>query len=75
MDIRVQPRKHPHEQRFSIDYKAIAAYREQLRAMCRGVPLAEAAVADFSDWEVVEAIERLWSCGALPREDRARVAR
>ncbi len=31
--------------------------------MAHGTPIAEAAIDGFSDWQVVEAIERMWSVG------------
>jgi hypothetical protein len=49
--------------RFSIDPIAVAAYRVQLREMARGVPIAEAAIDGYSDWQVVEAMERTWAAG------------
>ena len=51
------------DERLSIDPRSVAAAREELRAMVRGVPIGEAAVAGFSDWQVIEAIERLLKAG------------
>ena len=45
----------------SIDAESVAAARKELQAITRGNPLAEAAVAGFSDWEAVEALERMWA--------------
>jgi hypothetical protein len=47
--------------RFAIDAKSVAGYREQLKAMAHGMAVAEAAIDGFSDWQVVEAMERLWA--------------
>ena len=49
--------------RFSIDPTSVADYRVQLREMARGVPIAEAAVEGFTDWQGVVAMERLWAAG------------
>lgn len=54
--------------RFEIEPAAVADYRAQLAEMVRGVPVAEAAVEGFSDWQVVEAMERLWAAGTGPIE-------
>jgi hypothetical protein len=54
--------------RFSIDAKAVAAYRVQLRKMAKGFPIAEAAVDGYSDWQVVEAMERMWAAGTAVLE-------
>jgi hypothetical protein len=47
--------------RFAIDADNVAVYRAQLKAMTHGTPIAEAAIDGFSDWQVVEAMERMWS--------------
>jgi hypothetical protein len=47
----------------SIDPETVAAARAQLRAMAEGIPVAEAAVDGYTDWQVIEAIERLWTAG------------
>jgi hypothetical protein len=60
----------PSRQRFSLDPDAIAEYREQLRAMAAGIPIAEAAIEGFSDWQVIGAIERLWAEEGLGKEPR-----
>ncbi|MGB7588687.1 MAG: hypothetical protein WBM00_08265 [Solirubrobacterales bacterium] len=57
-------------ERFSIDAESVAAYRAELQKMAHGQPLAEAALEGFSDWQVIEAMERLWAAGTelQPRE-------
>lgn len=45
--------------RLSIEPDSAAAARAELREMVRGVPIAEAAVEGFNDWQVIEATERL----------------
>ncbi|MCW2988892.1 MAG: hypothetical protein JWM24_1830 [Solirubrobacterales bacterium] len=50
----------PNSLRLSVDPQSVAAARADLRAMVRGNPIAEAAVEGFNDWEVIEAMERLW---------------
>jgi hypothetical protein len=61
-----------HEQsRFAIDPQSVAAARAELAEVVRGIPIAEAALEGFSDWEVVEAMERLWA-GAMVDQDEAR---
>src|SRR4051794_11670742 len=60
--------KFPSRQRFSLEPDAVADYREQLRAMAAGIPIAEAGIEGFSDWQVVMAIERLWALGGLGQE-------
>jgi hypothetical protein len=47
--------------RLSIAPRSVAEARAQLRAIVRGIPLAEAAVEGFSDWQVIEAVERCWA--------------
>jgi hypothetical protein len=32
--------------------------------MVKGIPVAEVAVEGFSDWRVIEGIERLWNAAA-----------
>lgn len=44
-----------------IDAASVATARRELRSLVRGNPIAEAAVAGFSDWEAVQALERMWS--------------
>ncbi len=44
---------------FSIDPASVAATRAELLKIVRGNSIAEAAVEGFSDWEAVEAMERL----------------
>jgi predicted membrane GTPase involved in stress response len=55
--------------RFAIDADSVAGYREQLKAMTHGVPVAEAAVDGFSDWQVVEVMERMWAVAVGADED------
>jgi hypothetical protein len=45
----------------NIDPVSVATARRELRSMARGNEIAEAAVAGFSDWEAVRALERMWS--------------
>jgi hypothetical protein len=54
--------------RFAIDANSVVGYREQLKAMAQGVPPAEAAIDGFSDWQVVEAMERMWAVAAMDDE-------
>lgn len=54
--------------RVAIDPVSVAMAREQLRAMARGMPIAEAAVEGFSDWQVIEALERIWTVGTAQME-------
>ncbi len=51
----------PRRERFAIDADAVGSYRLQLGEMADGFPAAEAAVQRFSDWQVVLAIESLWT--------------
>ena len=44
-----------------IDAASVATARRELRSLVRGNQIAEAAVAGFSDWEAVQALERMWS--------------
>ncbi len=46
---------------FSIDPESVAAARAELREIVQGAPIAEAAVEGFSDWQVIEAMERFWA--------------
>ncbi len=48
---------------FPIDPQSVADARARLREMVQGIPIAEAAVEGFSDWQVIEAMERLWAAG------------
>ena len=59
------------EGRFSIDPEAIADYRKQLRTMAQGSPIAEAAVGGYSDWQVIEAMERMWAAAGVDAEEPA----
>jgi hypothetical protein len=54
--------------RFSIDPKSVAKARAELREIVKGIPVAEAAVAGFSDWQAIEALERLEAAEEMPRE-------
>jgi hypothetical protein len=49
---------------FNIDPESVATARAQLLEMARGMPVAEAAVEGFTEWQVIEAMERLWAAGA-----------
>jgi hypothetical protein len=51
----------PGKERLPIDAESIAGYREQLKRICAGVPIAEAALESYCDWQVVAAIESLWA--------------
>ncbi len=53
--------------RFGIDPKSVAKARAELRAIVKGVPVAEAALAGFSDWQAIEALERLQAAEPMPR--------
>jgi hypothetical protein len=52
-----------------IDPESVRQSRRELAQIVRGNPIAEAALEGFSDWEVVEALERMWAVGLEP--DRA----
>jgi hypothetical protein len=52
-----------------IDPESVRQSRRELEQIVRGNPIAEAALEGFSDWEVVEALERMWAVGLEP--DRA----
>jgi hypothetical protein len=52
-----------------IDPESVRHARRTLAEIVRGNPIAEAALEGFSDWEVVEALERMWAVGLEP--DRA----
>jgi hypothetical protein len=54
--------------RFSIDPEGVAKARAELCEIVRGVPIAEAAVEGFSDWQVIEAMERLQAAEPMPRD-------
>lgn len=54
--------------RFGIDPESVTASRAQLREIVRGTPIAEAAVEGFSDWQVIEMMERLWAVGTSESE-------
>jgi hypothetical protein len=58
-------------ERFGIDPESLASYRAELRLMAAGSPIAEAAIEGYNDWQVVEAMERLWAVGTadLPEGD------
>ncbi len=43
-----------------IDPLSVATARRELRSIVAGNAIAEAAVAGFSDWEAVRALERMW---------------
>jgi hypothetical protein len=52
-----------------IDPESVRVARRTLADIVRGNPIAEAALEGFSDWEAIEALERLWAVGLEP--DRA----
>jgi hypothetical protein len=52
-----------------IDPESVRVARRALAEIVRGNPIAEAALEGFSDWEAVEALERIWAVGLEP--DRA----
>jgi hypothetical protein len=52
-----------------IDPESVRVARQTLADIVRGNPIAEAALEGFSDWEAIEALERLWAVGLAP--DRA----
>ncbi len=45
----------------NIDAASVAVARRELKEIVRGNPIAEAAVEGFSDWEAIEALERMWA--------------
>lgn len=45
--------------RLSIDQESVTDVRAELREIVKGIPLAEAAVEGFNDWQAIEAMERL----------------
>lgn len=47
--------------RFNIDPASVAAMRAELQGIVQGNPIGEAAVDGFNDWQVIEAMERLWT--------------
>ena len=51
--------------KFSIDAESVAEARAELHNIVQGSPIAEAAVEGFNDWQVIEAMERLWSAEEL----------
>lgn len=55
--------------RFGIDPESVAAMRAELQEIVRGTPIAEAAVEGFSDWQVIEAMERLWAAGTSDQDE------
>lgn len=54
--------------RFSIDPGSVAEARAELREIVKGVPVAEAAVEGFNEWQVIEAMERLQAAEPMPGE-------
>jgi hypothetical protein len=52
--------------RFSIDPESVAEARAELREIVKGIPVAEAAVEGFSDWQAIEAMERLHAAEPMP---------
>jgi hypothetical protein len=59
--------------RFSIDPKSVAQARADLQAIVKGIPIAEAAVEGFSDWEAIEGLERLWAAAGPMEPDGAAI--
>lgn len=55
--------------RFSIDAESVAKARSELREIVKGIPLAEAAVEGFNDWQAIEAMERLQAAKPMPCDD------
>lgn len=55
--------------RLEIDAESVAQYRQELREMVRGNALGEAALEGFSNWEVVEAFERMLTV-ASPQDEK-----
>lgn len=55
----------------SIDPASVAVAKRELKEIVRGNPIAEAAVDGFSDWEAIEALERMWAVAltSVPEED------
>ena len=67
---RIAARRRPARlERLAIDAESVASYREQLVQIAAGVPMAEAALTEFSDWQVVVAMESLWAAGCLSGTD------
>jgi hypothetical protein len=44
-----------------IDPETVVQVRRALAEMVHGNPIGEAAVAGFTDWEAIEAFERMWA--------------
>jgi hypothetical protein len=53
-----------------IEPETVVQVRRALAEMVRGNPIGEAAVAGFSDWEAIEAFERMWAV-AIGRDEVA----
>jgi hypothetical protein len=52
--------------RLRIDPESVRHARQALAEIVRGNAIAEAALEGFSDWEAVEALERMWAVGLEP---------
>lgn len=57
-------RPEPQGQRFAIDVDSLESYRELVELIVAGMPIAEAALEGFSDWQVVRAVESLWNAAS-----------
>jgi hypothetical protein len=55
-----------------IDPESVRHARRTLAGIVRGNPIAEAALEGFSDWEVVEALERAENEPDPAEDERAR---
>ncbi len=55
--------------RFSIAPESVAQARAELREIVKGIPIAEAAVEGFNDWQAIEAMERLQAAEPMSRAD------
>lgn len=52
--------------RLEIDPASVRAARSELRRIASCSPIAAAAVEGLSDWQAIEAMERLWAAGCEP---------
>ena len=52
--------------RLDIDPTSVRAARSELRRIASGSPIAAARAEGLSDWQAIEAMERLWAAGRGP---------